>query len=216
MANKLNVPPTKSNLIKIKGQLAFANDGYQLLDQKREILVMEVMHMIEDVRRTRKNAEEVLAQAYAALMKANMRMGVKKVRSVSLAVIPDISIKITDRSIMGVVIPIIDITTRELKQAYAPGGTNAIVDEANTLFHKALKRLAELAEVEVAVWRLAMELKKTQRRVNALENIFIPQYTETMKFLDDSLAEKEREAFFQMKRVKAKLQKAKDELMLQD
>ena len=95
-----------------------------------------------------------------------------------------------------------------------PGGTYAIVDEANTLFHAALKRLAELAEVEVAVWRLAMELKKTQRRVNALENIFIPQYTETMKFLDDSLAEKEREAFFQMKRVKAKLQKAKDELML--
>lgn len=77
MGNKLNVPPTKSNLIKIKGQLAFAKDGYQLLDQKREILVMEVMHMIEDVRRARKNAEEVLTRAYAALMKANMRLGVK-------------------------------------------------------------------------------------------------------------------------------------------
>ena len=209
MANKLNVSPTKSNLIKVKGQLDFAEEGYQLLDQKREILVMEVMHMIEDVRRARKNAEEVLLKAYGSLTRANMRMGIKKVRAVSLAIVPDIAIKITDRSIMGVVIPIIDITTRDSKPAYAPGGTNAVVDEATTMFRAALKRIAELAEVEVAVWRLAMELKKTQRRVNALENIFIPQYHETMKFLEDSLAEKEREAFFQMKRVKAKLQKAK-------
>jgi V/A-type H+-transporting ATPase subunit D len=205
MANKLNVPPTKSNLIKVKGQLVFAEEGYQLLDQKREILVMEVMHMIEDVRRARKNAEEVLRKAYAALTKATMRTGVKKVRAVSMAIVPDIAIKITDRSIMGVVIPIIDITSRESKQAYAPGGTNAAVDEATVMFRSALKTIAELAEVEVAVWRLAMELKKTQRRVNALENIFIPQYHETMKFLEDNLAEKEREAFFQMKRVKAKL-----------
>ena len=76
-----------------------------------------------------------------------------------------------------------------------------------TLFRTALRQLTQLSEVEVAVWRLAMELKKTQRRVNALENIFIPQYEETVKFLDDNLAEKEREAFFQMKRVKAKLEK---------
>jgi V/A-type H+-transporting ATPase subunit D len=206
MANKLNVPPTKSNLIKVKGQLVFAQDGYQLLDQKREILVMEVMHMIEDVRRARKNAEEVLRKAYEALTKANMRMGIKKVRAVSMAIVPDIAIKITDRTIMGVVIPIIDITSREQKPAYAPGGTNAVVDEATVMFRSALRTIAELAEVEVAVWRLAMELKKTQRRVNALENIFIPQYEETMKFLEDNLAEKEREAFFQMKRVKAKLQ----------
>ena len=79
------------------------------------------------------------------------------------------------------------------------------------LFRDTLKRIAELTEVEVAVWRLAMELKKTQRRVNALENIFIPQYVETVKFLEDNLAEKEREAFFQMKRVKAKLEKLKVE-----
>jgi V/A-type H+-transporting ATPase subunit D len=208
MANKLNVPPTKSNFFKIKGQLVFAQEGYQLLDQKREILVMEVMHMIEDVRRARKNAEEVLQKAYQSLTKANMRLGIKKVRGVSLAIVPDITIKITDRSIMGVVIPIIDITAREPKPAYAPGGTNAAVDEATVMFRSALRTIAELAEVEVAVWRLAMELKKTQRRVNALENIFIPQYQETMKFLEDNLAEKEREAFFQMKRVKAKLRTA--------
>ncbi len=211
MPNKLNVPPTKSNLIKIKGDLAFAQEGFQLLDQKREILVMEVMHMIEDVRRARKNAEDVLTKAFEALTKANMRMGIRKVRAVSLAIVPDITIKITDRSIMGVVIPIIDITAREPKPAYSSGGTNAVLDEATTMFRGALKRIAELAEVEVAVWRLAMELKKTQRRVNALENIFIPQYHETVKFLEDSLAEKEREAFFQMKRVKAKLQKAQSE-----
>jgi V/A-type H+-transporting ATPase subunit D len=211
MPNKLNVPPTKSNLIKIKGDLAFAEEGFQLLDQKREILVMEVMHMIEDVRRARNNAQDVLTKAYDALTKANMRMGIKKVRAVALAISPDIAIKITDRSIMGVVIPIIDIAAREPKPAYSYGGTNAVLDEATTMFRGALKTIAELAEVEVAVWRLAMELKKTQRRVNALENIFIPQYHETVKFLEDSLAEKEREAFFQMKRVKAKLQKAQSE-----
>lgn len=207
MANRLNVPPTKSNLIKLKGQLAFAENGYQLLDQKREILIMEVMHMIEDVRRARANAEEILSQAYKALRRAMMRMGVTKVEAVSMSVMTDISIKITDRTIMGVVIPIIDISQKEKKPYYAPGGTESSVDEAATLFRTALQKLGELTEVEVAVWRLAMELKKTQRRVNALENIFIPQYEETLKFLEDNLAEKEREGLFQMKRVKAKLEK---------
>ncbi|MBN1572017.1 MAG: V-type ATP synthase subunit D [Deltaproteobacteria bacterium] len=205
MANKLNVSPTKSNLIKIKGQLEFAKDGYQLLDQKREILVMEVMHMIEDVRRARTNAEEVLSKAYKALRRALMRMGVNKVEAVSMAVMPDISMKITDRTIMGVVVPIIDITKTEKRPYFYPGGTESSVDEAATRFREALERIVELTEVEVAVWRLAIELKKTQKRVNALENIFIPQYEETLKFLEDNLAEKEREAFFQMKRVKAKL-----------
>jgi V/A-type H+-transporting ATPase subunit D len=211
MANKLNVSPTKSNLIKIRGELNFARTGYELLDQKREILIVEVMHMIEDVRRARKNAEEVLSKAYRALRKAMMMMGVNRVKAVSMAVMPDISVSITDRTIMGVVIPIIDITTKKKRPYYTTGGTVSAVDEAVILFRDTLKRIAELTEVEVAVWRLAMELKKTQRRVNALENIFIPQYVETEKFLEDSLAEKERESFFQMKRVKAKLEKLKVE-----
>jgi V/A-type H+/Na+-transporting ATPase subunit D len=205
MANKLNISPTKSNFFKVKGQLEFARDGYKLMDQKREILVMEIMHMIEDVRRARKDAEEVLSEAYRALKRALMRMGVNKVETVSMAVMPDISIDITDRTIMGVVIPMIDITKAEKKPYFYPGGTESSIDEAATRFRKALTKIAELTEVEVAVWRLAVELKKTQKRVNALEYIFIPQYEETLKFLEDSLAEKEREAFFMMKRVKAKL-----------
>jgi len=207
MANKLNVSPTKSNLIKIKEDLDFAKNGYELLDQKREILVMEVMQMIEDVRRARKNSEEQLDKAYRAFKQALMNMGVNRVKAVAMAVTPDISVTFTERSIMGVVVPIVDITTREKKPYYAPDGTTAALDEAVTLFRTALRQLTQLSEVEVAVWRLAMELKKTQRRVNALENIFIPQYEETVRFLDDNLAEKEREAFFQMKRVKAKLEK---------
>ncbi|MBN1881523.1 MAG: V-type ATP synthase subunit D [Deltaproteobacteria bacterium] len=207
MANKLNVSPTKSNLIKIKEDLDFARNGYELLDQKREILVMEVMQMIEDVRRARKNTEEQLEKAYRAFKQALMNMGVNRVKAVAMAVSPDISVSFTERSIMGVVVPIIDITTREKKPYYSPSGTTAALDEAVTLFRTALRQLTQLSEVEVAVWRLAMELKKTQRRVNALENIFIPQYEETARFLDDNLAEKEREAFFQMKRVKAKLEK---------
>jgi len=209
MANKLNISPTKSNLIKTKASLEFAKSGYELLDQKREILVVEIMQMIEDVRRTRKSAEESLAQAYKALRKAMMLMGVNHVSAVAMAIEPDVTIKITDRSIMGVVIPIIDVVTREKKPYYSSGGTVSAIDQAATNFQNALKRITELTEVEVAVWRLAMELKKTQRRVNALENIFIPQYKETLKFLEDDLAEKEREAFFQMKRVKAKLEKKK-------
>ena len=85
MANKLNVSPTKSNLIKIRGELNFARTGYELLDQKREILIVEVMHMIEDVRRARKNAEEVLSKAYRALRKAMMMMGVNRASPCSMS-----------------------------------------------------------------------------------------------------------------------------------
>jgi V/A-type H+-transporting ATPase subunit D len=74
------------------------------------------------------------------------------------------------------------------------------LDDAVHRFTLCLAKLARLAQIETTLWRLAYELKKTQRRANALNNIFIPEYRDTIKYLE----EKEREELFQLKRVKMK------------
>lgn len=60
----------------------------------------------------------------------------------------------------------------------------------------------ELAEIENAVFKIAMEIKKTGKRANALDKIQIPRYEEAVKYIQDVLEEKEREDFFRLKKVK--------------
>jgi vacuolar-type H+-ATPase subunit D/Vma8 len=93
-------------------------------------------------------------------------------------------------------------------RVYSPGDTNAALDEASAAFREVLLRLPQLAMLETTVWRLAGELRKTQRRVNALQHIFIPNYEETVAFIVSSLEEREREETFRLKWLKTKMSKA--------
>ncbi|HIC94664.1 MAG TPA: V-type ATP synthase subunit D [Anaerolineae bacterium] len=88
---------------------------------------------------------------------------------------------------------------------YGLGDTTAALDEAVRSFHDLLPSICQVAEMLTAVWRLTREIKKAQRRVNALENIFIPRYQATLKFIEDTLEEKERDDLFRMKLIKGKL-----------
>ena len=108
---------------------------------------------------------------------------------------------------MGVVVPTIEIKEEPPELAFGLGHTTAGLDEAQVAFRRVLELLPTLAETVSSVWRLANELQRTHRRVNALEYIFIPQYAETIKFIQDSLEEKGREDHFRLKRVKELIQR---------
>jgi V/A-type H+-transporting ATPase subunit D len=111
---------------------------------------------------------------------------------------------------MGVSIPVIEASGEPFQMPYSMGDTNAALDEATANFREVLLRVPQLSMLVTTVWRLAGELRKTQRRVNALQHIFIPNYEETVSFIVSSLEEREREEIFRLKWLKTKLGKKKD------
>ncbi|WP_036224512.1 V-type ATP synthase subunit D [Mesoaciditoga lauensis] len=200
----VNVSPTKSKLIETKRSLALAKEGHTLLDKKRNVLVREMMRLIDSAKEVQEDMETIFAEAYESLQKANLSIGIEHVQEVGIAVEEVSTLSIRLKSIMGVEIPEIDEISEGIEPSYGFVKTNANLDRAYKSFKKALSLIARLAEIETKVYRLAREIKKTQRRVNALENILIPQYEETVKFIESYIEETERDDFFRMKRLKGK------------
>ncbi len=200
----VNVSPTKSKLIETKRSLVLAREGHTLLDKKRNVLIREMMRLIDSAREIQENMEIVFTNAYESFQKANLSIGIEHVEEVGIAIEEFSDLAIRLKSIMGVEIPEIDDISEEIRLSYGFVKTDANLDGAHKSFKKALSLIANLAEIETTVYRLAREIKKTQRRVNALENVLIPQYEETVKFIESYIEETERDDFFRMKRLKQK------------
>ena len=201
MANELNVTPTKGSLMALQKSLSLSTLGFDLLDRKRNILIREMMLLIDKAKTLRGEISSTYAQAYEALQDANITLGV--VRETALAVPIDDGLSITYRSVMGVEIPNVHLVERKIEMCYGIDQTNSRFDYAVVCFEKVKQITALLAEVENSVYRLANAIRKTQRRANALENIVIPRYQETIKFITDALEEKDREEFSRLKVIKA-------------
>jgi V/A-type H+-transporting ATPase subunit D len=205
---KLNVPPTKSSYLALARGLAFAEEGYDLLEQKRQILIFELMGRIGRARDAERRVEAAMAEALAALREALLEMGAAAVDAAALAVRADHAVEVRDQSVMGIRVPAVTAAVAALGVQFGLTGTSAHADRAMRRFAEALPVLAELAELETAVLRLARELKKTARRVNALSKIFIPDYSETIAYITASLEERERESFIILRMIKDRLARA--------
>jgi V/A-type H+-transporting ATPase subunit D len=199
---RLRVSPTKSNLLRLREELAFAREGKELLTQKREVLVMELLRLQDDARKAREELDDLLARSYRAFAEAVMLEGYDAVARLALAVPPAPDVEVQERSVMGVVVPIVARKPREWRPAWGPAGASVAADRAARLFWEVSAKLLEVAEIETAIYRLAMETRKTLRRERALENQFIPQYAETVKYIQENLEERERESFYQLKLIK--------------
>ncbi|HEU23882.1 MAG: V-type ATP synthase subunit D [Mesoaciditoga sp.] len=198
------VSPTKSKLIETKRALALAREGYVLLDKKRNVLIRELMKLIDKARDVQSRTEALFKEAYEALMEANLYFGIENVQEIGLGVEEFRSLEIRLRSVMGVEVPEVGNIEPEFNPAYGYAMTNAKLDVARKKFMEVLALSAKLAEVETGVYRLAVEIKRTQRRVNSLEYVLIPKYKETVKFIESYLEETERDDFFRMKRLKSR------------
>ena len=201
---KLEVPPTKSTLLALKRNLEFAQEGFDLLEQKRQILVYELMSRLEAARRAQQAVDEALAPAFRALREAALRSGTEAMGREALAVAAQHRIEVTTRSVMGLSLPMVRVEHEAPKPEFSVAGGTALSDKVMRRFTEALEAVARLAEVENAVLRLASEVRKTQRRVNALEKIFIPDHKETIAYIEGVLEEREREEFVIMKRAKSR------------
>jgi V/A-type H+-transporting ATPase subunit D len=202
---RYDVPPTKSSLFSVKDQLVIAQEGFELLEQKREILVMELMRMVEEVKLLERDLDKRVQSAYGSLKRMMLRVGRETAREVSTGISFDYAVREKAGKLMGIPLPTIDMDMPKMELKYSFMSTDSSCDGTMTEFFELLKLVARMAEIRTMVWRLAKEVRKTQRRVNALEKIVIPDVQETKKFIEGVLEEREREVFFVQKILKARL-----------
>ena len=193
--------PTKGNLIKARKTLALCRLGYDLMDRKRNILIREMMQLRDKAKSLRGSIEDTYKEAYAALQDANISLGV--IDKIAESVPEENGISVTYRSVMGVDIPNVTLTRKKTSVPYGFYATNSQLDKAYVSFSQVKDMTVVLAEVDNSIYRLATAIKKAQRRANALQNILIPRYENMVKYIVDSLEEKEREEFSRLKVIKA-------------
>ncbi len=196
-----SVFPTKGNLIATKKSLSLAQTGFDLMDRKRNILIREMMGMIDDAKVIQSRINAAFAEAYAALQTANITTGA--IHSIVPGVGIDNGFSVLRRSVMGVEIPMVKYKKEVARPAYALLSTGTTLDIAYQKFSEVKELCARLAEVENTIYRLAIAIKKTQKRVGALKNIIIPDHEQTIARITEVLDEKEREEFIRMKVIKA-------------
>jgi len=206
---QLAYAPTKTNLFKLRTELKFAQQGYELLDQKRNILIIELLALVDQTADFQSRVENALAKAYKALEETVLDMGMLKVQYLTGAIHITTDITVGSRRVMGITLPVIDTKFKEYPPYYSPMGTSFWIDNSVEYFKEALNLLGKLSELKISVLRLANEVKKTIRKVNALEKIAIPSLNETVHYIESRLEENERDMFVLMKKVKGNLEKKK-------
>ena len=205
------VSPTRMELLEIKKKLILAEKGHKLLEEKRDALVEKFFDVIEKRNELIKTTDEEFKDAFLSLIQAQMILGEKKVDDVSYLSQDIGEISFFNENIMGV--KILKINKEEIKPSTKPlygfFETCAKLDDAHTKFSKLSIKLLELADIESDIKSLSIEIEKTKRRVNVLENTLIPKLIATIKYIEMQLEEREREDFFRRKRIKALMEAKK-------
>lgn len=197
-----NTFPTKGNLILAKNSLALASQGYELMDKKRNILLRELMGLIDQAKDIQSEIDSTFREAYQALQKANIELGIHYVQDIAASVPLEQSIRIKTRSIMGTEIPLVQSQSDWPNLTYAFYSSSEALDQARINFEKVKELTIKLSMVENSAYRLASSIRKTQKRANALKNITIPTYQNLVTTISNALEEKDREEFTRLKVIK--------------
>ena len=207
-----NVKPTRMELLRLKRRVKLADKGHRLLKEKRDALISELMVVIKKYRDAREKVEEHLKSAFENLLMAEVLLGVRDIEQISGITSRDIQLNFMTKNVMGVSVPIMEVdhlVRRINERGYGFLSTNAKLDDATKSFEESLALIVKLAEVEESVRRIAQEVEKTKRRVNALEYIVIPRLKATIKHIEMRMEEIERESFLRLKKIKASLEARK-------
>lgn len=199
--------PTKGNLMLAKNSLGLAKQGHELMDKKRNILIKELMDLIEEAKSIQTEIDVTFTKAYQALQRANIELGINYVDEISHAVPVENSIRIKTRSIMGTEIPLVEYEPSMNRPTYSFLSTKESLDQAKENFERVKELTIKLSVVENSAYRLAINIRKTQKRANALKNITIPLYTRRVQDISNALEEKEREEFTRLKVIKRNMTK---------
>ena len=202
------VNPTRMELLEIRKKLTLAEKGHKLLEEKRDALVERFFDIIEKRNKLSGEMDEEFEGAFLSLIQAQMILGEKKVDDISRLTEDVGEISFESDNIMGVKIPKMnaDGIKTTIKPIYGFFETCSKLDDTQRKFNALVSKLIQLADLEGGIKSLAVEIEKTKRRVNVLENTLIPKLHATRKYIEMQLEEREREDFFRRKRIKAILE----------
>ncbi len=202
-----NISPTRTELLDLNKKIRLAEKGHKLLKEKRDALVMEFFKMVEKARGSRSKLADILEKGYNDLISTEAIMSIDTVESIASVTPQKIEVNLAMGNIMGVKIPRITAVNVEVPRVYTPISTSSKLDETVEDFDNASRKILNLIETEETIRRVGNEIKKTKRRVNALEYMIIPKLKNTRGYIRMRLEEMERENFFRLKSVKKKKQK---------
>ncbi|PKQ20064.1 MAG: V-type ATP synthase subunit D [Actinobacteria bacterium HGW-Actinobacteria-6] len=209
------VRPTRSELLERKQQITLASQGMDLLKQKRDALLIEFMSVMDETLRLSSDLQRTTAEAQYSLAIAKSVDGVVSVRSAAMATKGEISIDMTGTKIMGVSVPVVTKGESPVRSSFSRGyaitSVSSRIDETADKFERILDVIIEYADIETRLKRLGEEIQKTNRRVNALEQITVPQLKEQVAYIRQALDERAREDMFRLKKVKRKIEARKAE-----
>ena len=207
------VRTTRTEYLKKKDQIQLAEQGRDLLKQKRDALLIEFMSLIDETLSLSEKLERAVLEAQYAIVVANAVDGAVTVKSVSMATKGEVMIEMSRTKIMGVPVPEISKEKSPLRslleRGYSITGVSSRIDEAAEKFEKAIDLIIEAAVAEVRLRRLGEEIQKTNRRVNALEQVLVPNLREQLIYIRMALEERAREDLFRLKKVKASIERKK-------
>ena len=202
---KLNVNPTRMEMTRLKRQLKTATRGHKLLKDKLDELMKQFLEIVRENKRLREQAEAALESAYQNFIIARAVMSESTLAEALMIPQQSVAVKVKNRNIMSVNVPVFDFQKEEGSGDIYPYGTaftSGELDSAMNSFSDAMEPLLRLAESEKTAQLLAQEIERTRRRVNALENVMIPNYQETIKFIAMKLEENERVSTTRLMKVK--------------
>lgn len=207
------VNPTRMELLAKRAQLALAGQGRDLLKEKRNALWKELLKTAHSVMGESSALDQLAGEARQALAWAEALDGRERVQSAAFAARRNVTIEVTGANVMGVAVPAIErkkLARSNVQRGYSLASTSSRVDGAAARFEDELELVIELAAEEMRLRRLSEEIRKTTRRVNALETILLPRLEAQRAYIESVLEEREREDTFRLKRVKAALARKRD------
>jgi V/A-type H+-transporting ATPase subunit D len=205
-----NVVATKIELLKYKRSSQVASMVQKILDDKRKVLLKNIEEMIEEASKARGGIWDPLQDIYKSVNEAYLSLGTNTVDSVAQSTPAVMEVDVSIKRVVDVKIPALAVSEKDLKSMpYGFADTNSSIDRASKQIKVLLPKICKAAEYENSIFSLAKALEKTQKLLNALENIIIPQYQQRVKFILATLEEREREEFAKLKKVKAAMEKRK-------
>jgi V/A-type H+-transporting ATPase subunit D len=204
---RMEVKPTRSELLEVKKKIKLTKSGYKILKMKRDGLIIEFFKILEQAKQVRVKIVRDYEEAMAKIGVAQAVDGAIAVQSAAFALRLHPEVSLRSKNVMGLVVP--EIETNSLRstvdqRGYGVIGTSTYIDEATVAFETLVETLVQAAEIETTMKKLLDEIEKTKRRVNALEFKVIPELQEAEDFIELRLEEMERENTFRLKRIKDK------------
>ncbi|RPA65443.1 V-type ATP synthase subunit D [Aerococcus agrisoli] len=209
MANALNVKPTRMELSTLKARLKVAENGYDLLKDKQDELMRQFIDLIKENNRLRNEVEDELSGALKNFVLASSSMNDAFMEEIVALPTKQTNLEISRKNIMSVIVPEMSFSydetaegndDKELKYGYL--NTSSELDDAIEVLNEVMPKLLKLSEIEKTCQLMATEIESTRRRVNALEYRMIPNFKETIKYIQMKLDENERASITRMIKVK--------------